>query len=43
MAKKGPGKSLREFALIEARLSDFHRMNLAVMKVFYYKQKLKVI
>ena len=28
---------------IETRLSDFHKMSLTVMKVFYNKQKLKVI
>ena len=36
-------KSFQEFGVIETGLSDFHKMSLTVMKVFYNKQKPKVI
>ena len=36
-------KSFQESEVIETRLSDFHKMSLTVMKVFYNKQKPKII
>ena len=36
-------KSFQESYVIEIGLSDFHKMSLTVMKVFYSKQKLKII
>ena len=36
-------KSFQESEVIETKLSDFHKMNLTVMKVFYNKQKPKII
>ena len=36
-------KSFQESEVIETGLSDFHKMSLTVMKVFYNKQKPKII
>ena len=36
-------KSFQESEVIETGLSDFHKMSLMVMKVFYNKQKPKII
>ena len=36
-------KSFQESEVIETGLSDFHKMSLTVMKVFYNKQKRKII
>ena len=36
-------KSFQEPEVIETGLSNFHKMSLMVMKVFYNKQKLKII
>ena len=36
-------KSLQESEVIETGLSDFHKMSLTAMKVFYNKQKPKII
>ena len=36
-------KSFQESEIIETGLSDFHKMSLTVMKVFYNKQKPKII
>ena len=36
-------KSFQEREVIETGLSDFHKMSLTVMKVFYNKQKPKII
>ena len=36
-------KSFQEPEVIETGLSDFHKMSLTVMKVFYKKQKPKII
>ena len=36
-------KSFQESEVIEAGLSDFHKMSLTVMKVFYNKRKPKII
>ena len=35
-------KSFQESEVIETGLSDFHKMSLTVMKVFYNKQKPKI-
>ena len=36
-------KSFQQSEVIETGLSDFHKMSLTVMKVFYNKQKPKVL
>ena len=36
-------KSFQESEVIETGLSDFHKMSLTVMKMFYNKQKPKII
>ena len=36
-------KYFQESEVIETGLSDFHKMSITVMKVFYNKQKLKII
>ena len=36
-------KSFQNSEVIETGLSDFHKMSLTVTKVFYSKQKLKII
>ena len=36
-------KSIQDSETIETGLSDFHKMSLTVMEIFYNKQKLKII